>query len=51
MACTYHSPAQPNPVGSLALPLQISKRYLGTYLDAANGAPAASPETVPHSNH
>ena len=28
---SQHSPAQSNPVGMLALPLQISNRYLGTY--------------------
>jgi len=33
MACTYNSPAQSNPVGTLALPQQILKRYLGTDLD------------------
>src|SRR5215469_11426464 len=30
MACTKNSASQPNPVGTLALPLQISKRYLCT---------------------
>ena len=30
-----NSPAQLNPVGTLALPIQISERYLGTYFDIA----------------
>ena len=38
MACTKNSASQPNPVGTLALPLQISKRYLGTDLDVARRA-------------
>ena len=35
-----NSPAQLNPVGTLALPIQISERYLGTYLRYCPSYPA-----------